>query len=298
MYKGKKIGVAIPAYNEEKNIGRVLSEIPEFVDRIYVVDDASTDSTAEVVKKFMKKDGRIVLISHKENQGVGGAIVSGWKKGIEEGMEIMAVMAGDAQMDPAYLPSLLDPIVENKADFSKGTRFWGDAWKSTPKIRIFGSFLLNVLNKIASGYWHVNDPQNGYVAISAEALRKLELDKLYKGYAFENDVLIKANVAGIRVVNVPVLPRYHENATSKLRISRFLFETSWFLLKRFLWRIWKKYIVRGNPIGFAYLLGFILILLGVIFVIFANYFLALVLGVIFFLIACFFEWRLQLLKVF
>jgi len=91
-------------------------------------------------------------------------------------------------------------------------------------------------------------------------------------------------------VNVPVLPRYHENATSKLRISRFLFETSWFLLKRFLWRIWKKYIVRGNPIGFAYLLGFILILLGVIFVIFANY-LVLILGVIFFLIACFFEWK-------
>ncbi|MEM2191836.1 MAG: glycosyltransferase [Archaeoglobaceae archaeon] len=291
MYKGKKIGVAIPAYNEEKNIGRVLSEIPEFVDRIYVVDDGSTDKTPEIVEEISKKDHRVFLIRHEKNMGKGAATVTGWKRGIEDEMDVLVAMDGDAQMDPAYLPSLLDPIVENKADFSKGTRFWGDAWKSTPKIRIFGSFLLNVLNKIASGYWHVNDPQNGYVAISAEALRKLELDKLYKGYAFENDVLIKANVAGIRVVNVPVLPRYHENATSKLRISRFLFETSWFLLKRFLWRIWKKYIVRGNPIGFAYLLGFVLILLGVIFVIFANYFLALVLGVIFFLIACFFEWR-------
>ncbi|MCX7999041.1 MAG: glycosyltransferase family 2 protein, partial [Leptospiraceae bacterium] len=213
-----------------------------FVDKIYVIDDGSTDKTAEIVSEFSKKDLRIVLIKNDRNLGKGAATVRGWKAGILDGMEVMVAMDGDNQMDPTYLPALLDPIVEDKADFSKGTRFWGDTWKSMPKIRIFGAFLLNILNKIASGYWHINDPQNGYVAISTKALKKLDLDNLYKGYAFENDVLIKANVVGLRVVNVPVVIRYHENAVSKLKISSFTVKTSWFLLKGFIWRIWRKYI--------------------------------------------------------
>jgi len=259
MYKGKEIGVSVPAYNEEKLIGKTIKEIPDFVDKIYVVDDASTDRTADVVKEIMQKDKRVELIRHKQNQGVGGAIISGWKRGLEEGMDVLVVMAGDNQMDPAYLPHLLDPIVEGKADFSKGTRFHGKHWKEMPKIRIFGTFLLNVLNKIASGYWNVNDPQNGYVAISSEALKKLDLDSLHKGYAFENDVLIKANVAGFRVVNVPVRIRYKVGETSKLKILRFACSTSKFLLKSFLWRVWVKYLRRGHPIGVLYYVGTLLI---------------------------------------
>ncbi len=255
MYRGKKVGIAVPAYNEEGVIGETLRSIPEFVDRIYVVDDASTDRTSEVVEEIARKDPRVVLIRHKTNQGVGGAIVSGWKKGLEEGMDILAVMSGDNQMDPKYLPALLDPIAEGKADFSKGTRFKGDYWKDMPRVRIFGTLLLNVLTKIASGYWNVNDPQNGYVAISSNALRKIDMDSLNRGYAFENDVLIKAQLAGLRVVNVPVRIRYRVGEKSKLKISKFTVSTSWFLLRSFVWRVWKQYVLKGHLLGIIYLAG-------------------------------------------
>jgi len=288
VYRGRKIGVAVPAYNEEKYIAKTLEEIPDFVDRIYVVDDCSKDGTAKIVEDFMKKDRRIELIRHEKNLGVGGAIVSGWKKGLQDGMDVMVVMAGDNQMDPNFLPALLDPIVDGKADFSKGTRFNGERWREMPKIRVFGSLMLNILNKIASGYWCVNDPQNGFVAFSSNALKKIELDSLYKGYAFENDVLIRSNVAGLRVANVPVRIRYH-GSTSKLRISNFALKTSFFLLRGFLWRIWKKYLRRGNPIGFLYLFGFFLILAGVLNLIFGPDLLILLIGIILFFIACLWE---------
>ncbi len=270
MYRGKKIGVSVPAYNEEKLIGRTIEEMPDFVDRIYVVDDASTDKTSDVVREIIKRDRRVELTRHEKNRGVGGAIVSGWKRGLEEGMDVLAVMAGDNQMDPAYLPKLLDPIVEGRADIAKGTRFHGEHWKEMPWIRIFGTFLLNVLNKIASGYWNVNDPQNGYVAISAETLKKLDLDSLHRGYAFENDVLIKANVAGLRVINVPVRIRYRVGEVSKLKILRFASSTSKFLLKSFLWRVWIKYLRRGHPLGVLYYAGTILIISSLGFVVIST----------------------------
>lgn len=262
MYKGKKIGVSVPAYNEEGVIERTLRGIPQFVDRIYVVDDASNDGTSKVVERLMRDDPRIELIKHKQNMGVGGAIVSGWKRGLREGMDILVVMAGDNQMDPAYLPPLLDPLVEGKADIAKGTRFHRGYWREMPKIRLFGTFLLNILNKIASGYWNVNDPQNGYVAVRADALRKLDLDSLHRGYAFENDFLIRANVKNLRVVNVPVRIRYKVGEKSKLKIVAFAKSTSKFLFKAFLWRVWVKYIKKGSPVGFLYYLGTLLILIS------------------------------------
>jgi glycosyltransferase involved in cell wall biosynthesis len=294
MYRDKRIGVSVPAYNEEKLIGKTISEIPNFVDRIYVVDDASTDRTAEVVTNIMKKDKRVELIRHRQNQGVGGAIVSGWKKGLEECMDILVVMSGDNQMDPAYLPNLLDPIIDGKADIAKGTRFYGGHWKEMPKIRVLGTLMLNILNKIASGYWNVNDPQNGYVAISSEALKKLDLDSLSKGYTFENDVLIKANVAGLRVVNVPVRIRYKIGERSKLKILKFARFTSLFLFKSFLWRVWVKYLRRGHPIGVLYYVGTGLIIseFGLVMISVRLGATVLVLGIISFILACFMEaWR-------
>jgi glycosyltransferase involved in cell wall biosynthesis len=288
VYRGRKIGVAVPAYNEEKYIAKTLEEMPDFVDRIYVVDDCSKDGTAKIVEDFMKKDRRIELIRHEKNLGVGGAIVSGWKKGLKEGMDILAIIHGDNQMDPKFLPALLDPIVDGKADLSKGTRFYKDYWKEMPKVRVFGSMILNILNKIASGYWNVNDPQNGFFAIYSRALKQIDPDRLYKGYAFENDVLIRSNVAGLRVANVPVRIRYH-GSTSKLRISNFALKTSFFLLRGFLWRIWKKYLRRGNPIGFLYLFGFFLILAGVLNLIFGLDLLILLIGIVLFFIACLWE---------
>ena len=292
MYRGRRIGISVPAYNEARLIGETLSGIPDFVDRIYVVDDASIDDTSKVVEEIMKEDERVELIKHRENQGVGAAIVSGWKKGLEEGMDILVVMAGDNQMDPSYLPELLDPIVEGKADFSKGTRLHRDL-KEMPKIRIFGTFLLNILNKIASGYWNVNDPQNGYVAVSRKALERIDLGSLYKGYAFENDVLIKANVAGLKVVNVPVRIRYRIGEASKLKILKFATSTSKFLLKSFLWRVWVKYLKNAHPLGFLYYGGFIMIILSLPLAILSinTAILSLIVGIITFILACFIEAR-------
>ena len=291
MYRGKKIGVSVPAYNERELIKETIDEIPDFVDRIYVVDDASTDGTVDVVREIMKTNKRVQLIQHKKNQGVGGAIVSGWKKGLEEGMDILVVMAGDNQMDPSYLPNLLDPIVEGKADFSKGTRFHGDYWKEMPKIRIFGTFLLNILTKIASGYWNVNDPQNGYVAISREALSKLNIDSLHKGYAFENDVLIKANVAGLKVVNVPVRIRYKIGEASKLKILKFATSTSKFLLESFLWRVWVKYLKSGHSLGILYYGGFGMMVLALPLAVFSasKAVFSFIAGAVMFALACIIE---------
>jgi glycosyltransferase involved in cell wall biosynthesis len=290
MYRGKKIGVVVPAYNEEELIGETLKGIPNYVDRIYVVDDASTDKTSEIVKEFMKKDDRIVLIRHEKNQGVGGAIVSGYKKGLEEGMDILVVMAGDNQMDPKYLPDLLDPIVEGKADFTKANRLKPGYWKGMSTWRLFGNFLLNYLTKIASGYWNIDDPQNGYVAISSKSLKKYDLDNLYKGYAFENDMMIKGNVLGIKMINVYVPARYGKER-SYIKYGRFIVETSWFLLKSFLWRVWKKYLRNFHPLGFLYIGGFILIVFGTVLLLF-GYWMPFVVGGVIFIIACILESKL------
>ena len=293
MYRGRRIGISVPAYNEEGLIGDTLSGIPDFVDRIYVVDDASTDNTPKVVEEIMRQDKRVELIKHHKNQGVGSAIVSGWKRGLDEGMDILVVMAGDNQMDPASLPGLLDPIVEGHADFAKGTRFYGDQWKKMPKIRIFGTLLLNILTKLASGYWNVNDPQNGYVAISTEALRRIKVDSLYKGYAFENDVLVKANTAGLRVINVPVRIKYRVGEVSKLKITRFALSTSKFLLKSFLWRVRVKYLRNAHPIGLFYYSGLLLVVLSPLLLMVSGEtaLYSLIMGVITFILACVLESR-------
>jgi glycosyltransferase involved in cell wall biosynthesis len=215
MYKNHKIAAVVPAYNEEKLIGETLSSIPEYVDRIYAVDDGSTDRTFEIVQEFAKKDSRIVCIKHEKNRGLGAAIVTGYKRALQDKMDIVAVMAGDNQMDPKDLSTLLDPIVEGKVDFAKGNRFLKNYDLRMSYWRRFGTFLLTMLTKIASGYWHVGDSQNGYVAITINALKKIDLNKLHKSYSFENDLLIKASVAGLRVVNVPVKIRYKIGERSK-----------------------------------------------------------------------------------
>jgi len=242
MYKNFRIGVTIPAYNEERLIKDTISGVPYFVDKIYFVDDGSTDGTYDVVREL--SDERLVLIKHKLNHGVGNAIVSGWKIGINE-VDILVVMAGDNQMDPDDLPTLLDPIVEGKIDFAKGNRFMKKYNLRMSKWRRFGTCLLTALTKIAVGYWHIGDPQNGYVAISTAALKKIGLENLQKGYIFENDLLLKAKIAGLRVMNVPVTIRYKIGERSKIKYPHFIINCSYYLLKIFCWRIWWQYFKKA-----------------------------------------------------
>ncbi len=243
MYKQKTIAVVVPAYEEEELIEETLSSIPEFVDKIYAVDDGSTDDTFLLIQRFAEKDSRVVPIKVIKNGGVGATIVTGCRKSLEDGIDITAVMAGDNQMDPAYLPELLDPIVEGRADFAKGNRLKKGYWSGMSKWRLFGNFLLTFLTKIASGYWHISDPQNGYVAVSDSTLRRLLALNLSEGYTFENDMMVKANVLNIKMISV-LIPARYGNEKSKIRYGRFIIDTSVFLLKSLFWRLWMKYFKR------------------------------------------------------
>jgi glycosyltransferase involved in cell wall biosynthesis len=260
MYKEHTVCVVVPAYNEERLIGRVLETMPGYVDKIVVVDDKSTDKTAEIARTAANKSsGRIVLIQHEENQGVGGAIVSGYKWARDNQMSTTAVMAGDAQMDPDDLPNLLEPVVTGQIDYAKGNRlFTGNAWQIIPKVRYLGNSYTSLLTKIASGYWHVADSQTGYTVINLRALKMLDLDKIYKDYGMPNDMLVKLNVYNLKVRDVPVKPVYNIGEKSGIKIYKIVPNLSWLLFKCFLYRIKEKYIIRDfHPLVFFYLFGFI-----------------------------------------
>jgi glycosyltransferase involved in cell wall biosynthesis len=267
MYRDKTIAVIIPAYDEEKLIGKVLQTTPTFIDHIVVVDDASSDQTGEIVKVHQEKDSRIIYLRHPRNEGVGGAIVTGYKWARDNGISISVVMAGDAQMDPRDLPNLLDPVVDGEVDYAKGNRlFTGKAWKIIPKTRYLGNAILSFLTKIACGYWHVADSQSGYGAVNLEVLETIDLDGVYKRYGMPNDFLVRLNVYHFRVRDVPVNPIYGIGERSGIKISRVVFTLSFLLLKLFIWRLKEKYIIRDfHPLVLFYLLGFALTPIGFVF---------------------------------
>lgn len=269
MLNNKLVGVVVPAYNEEKLIGRVIETMPEFVDGIYVIDDCSPDATSERVQAYLNQptlNGRLKLIRHAVNQGVGAAITTGYKKAVEEGMEVVAVMAGDAQMDPTELEQVVGPVVRGEADYVKGNRlFTGEAWQMIPKYRYIGNAFLSLFTKIASGYWHVADSQTGYTAISAETICLLPLNRLYSRYGYPNHLLVMLNIFDRRVKDVPVRPVYNIGEKSGIRLSRVIPRISWLLVKCFLWRMKEKYMIRDfHPLVFFYLMGLALFPAGLI----------------------------------
>ena len=260
MYKGKTVCVVVPAYNEEKLIGRVIETMPDYVAKIVAVEDKSTDKTGEIVRNYASEsNGRIVLIEHSENRGVGGAIITGYKWARDNKIAVTAVMAGDAQMAPEDLPNLLEPVVTGQVDYAKGNRlFTGNAWQLIPKVRYLGNSYLSLLTKIASGYWHVADSQSGYTVINLRALEMLDLDKIYKRYGMPNDILVKLNVFNFKVSDVPVKPVYNIGEKSMIKLRKVMITLSWLLLKDFLYRLKEKYIIRDfHPLIFFYLFGFL-----------------------------------------
>ena len=239
MYQGYKLGIVVPAYNEEKFILETLQGMPHSADRIYVVDDASTDSTGRIIEGF--SGDRFCILSSAENRGVGATIITGYKKALEENMDIVVVMAGDNQMDAKYLPELLESIIKGKADYAKGNRLSRFAHRrGMSNWRLFGNWVLTLLTKIASGYWRIRDPQNGYTTITREALKRINLDRVYPRYGYCNDLLVKLNVAGCRVVDVPIPARYGKEK-SKIKYSKYIATVSPLLLRGFLWRLKVKY---------------------------------------------------------
>jgi glycosyltransferase involved in cell wall biosynthesis len=265
VYKNKTIAVVVPAYNEENLITKVIVDMPDYVDKIVIVNDCSTDRTEEVVRRYAEKDQSILLINHEDNQGVGGAIATGYKWAKDNGADVAVVMAGDAQMDSEDLPAILDPVVDGEVDYSKGNRlFTGEAYKKIPKIRYFGNSVISLLTKIASGYWHVADSQSGYTAINNKALHTIDWDRMYKRYGQPNDLLVRLNVCNFKVRDVAIRPIYSVGEKSGIRIWKVIFSISWLLVKMFLWRLKEKYIIRDfHPLVFFYSFGFSLFIMSI-----------------------------------
>ncbi|HUZ82506.1 MAG TPA: glycosyltransferase family 2 protein [Gaiellaceae bacterium] len=256
MLEGKRVAVVVPAHDEEGLIAATLQGIPGFVDRVYVVDDASHDATAERARQIA--DPRVEVIVHERNRGVGAAIVTGYKRALAERMDATAVMAGDNQMDPDELEALSLPVVRDELDYAKANRlFTGSAWKLIPRNRYIGNAILSLLTKIASGYWHVADSQAGYTVVSLRMLQLLDLDRIYTSYGFPNDMLVHLNVWNARVRDFQSRPIYGVGERSGIRIRRVVPRISWLLWKGFFWRMREKYVIRDfHPLVFFYFLGF------------------------------------------
>jgi glycosyltransferase involved in cell wall biosynthesis len=274
VIEGKRVAVVVPAHDEEELIAPTLAGIPAFVDRVYVVDDASRDRTAERARA--SGDPRVEVVAHDRNRGVGAAIVTGYRRAAADGADVACVMAGDNQMDPADLETLVVPVARGELDYAKANRLvTGEAWNLIPRTRYLGNAVLSFLTKIASGYWHVADSQSGYTAISRRMLDMLDLERVYTGYGFPNDLLVHLNVWNARVRDFPSRPVYGVGERSGIRYRKVVPRISWLLVKGFFWRLREKYVIRDfHPLVFFYAFGFLAtaagLVLGIIEIVFRS----------------------------
>jgi glycosyltransferase involved in cell wall biosynthesis len=264
VVEGKRVAVVVPAYEEALLVAETISGIPDFVDLVVVVDDCSADDTAEQARAT--GDQRLEVIRHDENRGVGAAIATGYARCRDLGVDVTCVMAADNQMDPDELATLVGPVARGEVEYAKANRLVsGEAWTLIPRSRYLGNAVLSLLTKIASGYWHVADSQAGYTAVSITALRRLELDRLYRRYGFPNDMLVHLNVQNARVRDVPSRPIYGVGERSGIRIRRVAPRIAWLLFKGFWWRMLQKYVIRDfHPLVFFYALGGLMTVVGLV----------------------------------
>lgn len=300
MYQNHTVGVVIPAYNEEGFIGSVITDIPDYVDRIYVIDDCSTDGTWDEITSIAQKEvnndgeyiedqasteneplatdggtlanraiihdpiGRVLPIEHLSNLGAGGAIKTGYLAALQDKTDIVATIDGDGQMDLDQLPRLLDPIANGKADYAKANRLlYHEYREGMSGWRFFGNSILTFLTKIASGYWKMMDPQNGYTAISYRALDNIGIESMYEYYGYCNDLLVKLNAKGLRVADVAIPAHYGEEESS-IQYTEYIRKVSLMLLRNFLWRLKVRYFVLDfHPLGLFYIFGAITAVFGI-----------------------------------
>ncbi len=318
MLDQKTVAVVIPAYNEEDQIGLVLENMPDFVDRLIVVDDCSSDRTSEVVQSYINQDkkdhrserigtrsiarnfyneaemvlqefeeqeinsfvpseiynpdpdqSRIILIRQLKNRGVGAAIARGYKWCKDNQIDCTAVMAGDGQMDPEELEGICAPVINKGIDYVKGNRLIHRSAKLViPRTRYLGNSILSIMTKVASGYWRVSDTQTGYTAISLDALRKIDIARIYRSYGMPNDMLVKLNMSRCTLQEVEIKPIYRIGENSKMKIMRVIPRVSWLLFKAFFRRIWIRYFKRDfHPLFLLYMLGILLFLFSIPFLV-------------------------------
>jgi len=247
-----RVAVVIPCYKVARHLAEVLAAIPPEVSHILVIDDCCPQGSGDIAAAC--PDPRIEVLRHPVNRGVGGAVISGYRRALELGCDIAIKVDGDGQMDPAQLPRLIAPLAEGRADYAKGNRFLHfHALKSMPVVRLIGNSALSFLVKAASGQWGVMDPTNGFTAIHRRALSELELDRLSERYFFESDVLIQLGISGMAVEDVAIPARYG-NEVSSLSVSKVAFEFPPLLLKGFLRRLLIRYFVADFNLASLYLL--------------------------------------------
>ncbi len=261
-----KISVAIPCYNVSKHIKEVINGLPSLINYIIVVNDCSTDSTQTILEELALKNSKIYIVSHTSNQGVGGALISGYKKSLELGADITVKMDGDGQMDSANIQKLIQPLLSGKADFSKGNRFRDlKALQAMPVGRRIGNLGLSFLIKAASGYWNIFDPTNGFTAIKNEILEEINFNKLHRRYYFETSMIAELYFCNAVIFDVPMKARYADEV-SGLSSTKTLFEFPPKLFVTFLRRILLKYFLFDFNIGSLYLLtGIPIFLYGFVF---------------------------------
>ncbi|MGE4218739.1 MAG: glycosyltransferase family 2 protein [Alphaproteobacteria bacterium] len=249
-----KIAVVLPCFRVARHLEAVVSGLPARIDRILVVDDACPEGSGDLAQALASRDARVEVIRHAVNRGVGAATVTGYRRALELGCEIVVKMDGDGQMDPDRLPDLLEPVLSGRVDYAKGNRFKHvAALRTMPRLRLFGNSLLSFLVKAASGQWSVMDPTNGFTAIHARALETIALDRLSPRYFFECDLLIALGTAGLPVEDVAMPARYGAEDSS-LRIGQVLAEFPPLLLHRFFQRILVRYFVADFTVVSLYLL--------------------------------------------
>lgn len=260
-----RIAVVIPSYKVRTHILSVIASMPGLVEKIYVVDDCCPENSGEFVRENCP-DARVVVIREEVNQGVGGAVMSGYLAAMQDGMDVIVKIDGDGQMDPALLPDFIEPIVEGNADYTKGNRFFDiESVQAMPPMRLFGNAVLSFMTKFSSGYWDLFDPTNGYTAIHVDLVKHLPLKKISKRYFFETDILFRLNILRAVVQDIPMDAKYGDEV-SNLKISKILGE---FLLKHvrnFIKRIFYNYYLRDMSVASLELpIGVLLFLFGVIF---------------------------------
>lgn len=259
------IAVVIPAFKCKKHILNVIQKIGSEVKKIYVIDDACPEYTGDYVKQNCQ-DKRVQVILHQLNQGVGGAVVTGYQQAMSDGSEIVVKIDGDDQMDPSLLKFFVAPILAGKADYTKGNRFGSiEAVQKMPRVRIFGNAILSFFAKISTGYWSIFDPTNGYTAIHIDALKKLPLNKLSKRYFFESDILFRLGIAKAVVKDVYMTSKY-DDEVSNLKIKKIIFEFMYKHVRNFFKRIIYNYFFLNFTIAsIELLLGGLLLSFGLIY---------------------------------
>lgn len=261
----EKISVVIPCYKVTKFISAVITTIPETIWRIYIIDDACPEKSGEFVEKNFS-DPRIHVIYHQKNQGVGGAVMTGYWAALNDGADIIVKIDGDGQMEPRLIPKFISPIVEGHADYVKGNRFYDlTTIKQMPLLRLFGNTFLSFFTKLSSGYWHIFDPTNGYTAINAKVAVHLPTEKISKRFFFESDMLFRLNLLRAVVVDIPMEAIY-QYESSNLSITRVSLEFIFKNFRNFHKRIFYNYFLRDMNIASIELIaGLFLFIFGFIF---------------------------------